>query len=133
MAGSFGYELDLNLITDEEKEIVKKQIQDYKKFWNLIQNGLYYRLTSPFEDEEFAAWQFVAEDQSETLVNVVTLATHCNAAAEYVRLKGLDETALYRVEGTGEEYPGSALMHGGIPIPQMGNEYQSWQLHLKRI
>ena len=35
MAGTFGYELDLNLLTEEEKEMVKQQIQDYKKYWNL--------------------------------------------------------------------------------------------------
>jgi alpha-galactosidase len=133
MAGSFGYELDLNLISSEEKEIVKKQIQDYKKYWNLIQNGLYYRLTSPFEDEEFAAWMFVEEDQSEALVNVVTLGTHCNAATEYVRLAGLEENALYALEGSDTVYQGGALMYAGLPIPRMENEYQSWQIHLKRL
>src|SRR5699024_6079733 len=39
MAGSFGYELDLSLLSEEEKEAVKEQISSYKKYWNLIHNG----------------------------------------------------------------------------------------------
>ena len=133
MAGSFGYELDLNLITDEEKELVRQQIKDYKKYWDMIQNGLYYRLTSPFENPEFAAWMFVGADGSEALLNVVTLATHCNPATEYVRLMGLEESALYQVEGSDEVYQGGALMYAGLPIPRLGNEYMSWQMHLVKI
>lgn len=133
MAGSFGYELDLNLISDEEKELVKQQIIDYKKYWNMIHNGKYYRLTSPFDNQEFAAWMFVGEDGSEALVNVVTLATHCNPATEYVRLYGLEENAFYQVEGTDTRYQGAALMFAGLPIPRMNNEYMSWQIHLKKI
>lgn len=35
MAGSFGYELDLNLLSDGEKEEVKEQIKTFKKYYNL--------------------------------------------------------------------------------------------------
>ncbi len=41
MAGSFGYELDLNKVSDEEKEEVKAQVENYKKYWDLLHNGLY--------------------------------------------------------------------------------------------
>jgi alpha-galactosidase len=130
MAGSFGYELDLNKISEEEKEVVKQQIIDCKKYWDLTHSGLYYRLSNPLENTEFAAWEFVAEDKKEVLLNVVTLDTHCNAPASYVRLKGLEEKALYYMEGHEEQaYSGSALMYGGIPIPHMNTEYQSWQVH----
>ena len=132
MAGSFGYELDLNLITEEEKVIVRKQIADYKKFWNVIQNGAYYRLTNPFEKKEYAAWQFV--NDNETLLNVVTLSTSCNSAAEYVRLKGLDPKAVYVVQDTETQkaYTGAALMNAGLPIPRMSDEYQGWQVYLQK-
>jgi len=131
MAGSFGYELDLNKISEEEKEIVKKQIEDCKKYWELTHAGLYYRLSNPLENTEFAAWEFVSEDKKEALLNVVTLDTHCNAAVSYAKLKGLNEGAWYYVEGEEEKvYSGSALMYGGIPIPRMSDEYQAWQMHL---
>ncbi|MDO4298732.1 MAG: alpha-galactosidase [Lachnospiraceae bacterium] len=132
MAGSFGYELDLKLITPEEKAIVRQQIQDYKKYFDLIQNGRYWRLTSPFEDEDYAAWEFTAQDGSEVLLNVVTLAAHFNGPSLYVRLRGLEEDAVYRMEETGAEYPGSALMYAGVPIPKMTDDYQAWQVHFVR-
>lgn len=130
MAGSFGYELDLNIVSEEEKEMVKTQIADCKKYWNLTHEGLYYRLHDPLENPEAAAWEFVSEDKREALLTVVTLDTHCNPPANYVKLKGLNPDAMYRVEGKSEQYSGSALMYGGIPIPFLMNEYQAWQLHL---
>ena len=130
MAGSFGYELDLNIVSEDEKEMVKTQIADCKKYWNLTHEGLYYRLHDPLENPEAAAWEFVSEDKREVLLTVVTLDTHCNPPANYVKLKGLNPDAMYHVEGKSEQYSGSALMYGGIPIPFLMNEYQAWQLHL---
>lgn len=130
MAGSFGYELDLNIISEEEKEIVKQQIIDCKKYWDLTHKGLYFRLSNPLEETEFAAWQFLSEDKKESLLNVVTLDSHCNALVSYVKLKGLNQNAWYYIEGKEDKlYNGSALMYGGIPIPYMSDEYQSWQVH----
>jgi alpha-galactosidase len=133
MAGTFGYELDLNLITDEEKEIVKKQIADCRKYWNLTHEGRYYRLTNPMTNAEMAAWEFVAEDQSEALVSVVLLGTHFNAPINYVHIKGLKPEAIYREEASGQEYSGSVLMHAGLPLPMETGEYQSWQLYFKEV
>ncbi len=132
MAGTFGYELDLNLISEEDKEIVKEQIAEYKKNWNLINQGDYYRLTNPMENREFAAWEFVSEDKEEALLSVVTLNAHANAPVNYVQLKGLDEDAVYREEYSKKEYLGSALMYGGLPLPVLAGEYQAAQMHFVR-
>jgi alpha-galactosidase len=43
---------------------VKAQIQDFKKYYEVIQNGVYYRLTNPYENDYFCAWQFVSEDKT---------------------------------------------------------------------
>ena len=131
MAGSFGYELDLNKITDEDKACVKNQIREYHNDWHLIHNGDYYRLTSPFEDMETAAWEFISEDKGEVLLNVVTLDSHGNNPVSYIRLKGLDEAGVYHCEADGKLYCGAALMEAGIPVPAMEGEYQAWQMHLK--
>jgi alpha-galactosidase len=132
MAGSFGYEMDLNKITEEEKEEVKQQITLFRKYWNVIHNGDYYRLTSSLESKQFAAWEFVLKDKSEALLNVILLEKHGNQPALYVRLKGLDPEANYSVEGTDEVYRGSSLMNAGLPLPNMQDEYQPWQVHLIR-
>lgn len=133
MAGSFGYELDLNKITKQEQDAVRQQIREVKKYWPLIHQGLYFRLTNACEDREFTAWEFVSEDQQEALLNVVTVASHCNAPIRYVKLKGLNPEAGYRMEGQERVYRGSALMNAGLPIPQMNDEYQVWQAHLMKV
>lgn len=133
MAGSFGYELDLGKITEEDKKHVKEQISSFHKYWDLIHHGDYYRLTSALDKKEFAAWQFVSKDKAEALLNIVTLTIHGNATVKYVRFKGLDSNVKYRVVDTDVIYSGNALMNGGIPIPHMEDEYQSLQIHLKQI
>ena len=62
LAGSFGYEMDLNKISEEEKEMVKEQVAAMHEYYELTHEGLYYRLTGLKQD--FMAWEFVAEDQS---------------------------------------------------------------------
>ena len=133
MAGTFGYELDLNTISEEEKELVRQQIVDCKKYWKLRQEGTYFRLTNPIEFTEFAAWEFVSEDKEEALLNVVTMDTHSNGPVNYVRLKGLDKKAVYVDEKSGREYTGSALMNAGMPIPMFRDEYQAMQVYLKKV
>ncbi len=132
MAGNFGYELDLNKITEEEKVCVREQIREFRRLWNVIHNGDYYRLTSPFGDSEAAAWMFVAEDGSEALLQAVTLEAHGNPLTTYIRLKGLEPEAFYVDESTGRRYNGAGLMSAGVPLPQLGGEYRPWQLHLKK-
>ena len=133
MAGSFGYELDLNLLSDAEKEAVKEQIKDYKKYWNLIHNGLYYRLHNPNTNHEFAAWEFTTEDKSESLLNIVTLTTHANAPVNYVKCKGLNPKQMYRCEKDNKVYSGNALMNVGFPIAVIPGEYHGMQIHLTAV
>ena len=129
MAGTFGYELDLGKLAEEEKEIVKEQIRCFHQYAPLVQQGDYYRLTDPGKDEA-AAWMFVSEDQREALVNIVRLANHGNMTAVYVRLKGLKPEALYEDTDCGKLTRGSALMKAGIPLPLANMDYQSYQIHL---
>jgi len=130
MSGTFGYELDPGKLPDAEKEQVKQQIKDYKKYWSLIHRGLYFRLTNPNENPDFAAWEFASEDKKEALLNFVTLDAWCNPPVFYVKVKGLDPDAAYYIEGKEKTYTGSALMNAGIPAPYMKGEYQTWQIHI---
>ena len=153
MAGSFGYELDLNLLTEEEKEQVREQIKNYHRFEMLIRQGRYYRLTDVWQTKEYAAWEYCAPDESEALVTVITMDTQCNPATEYVKLRGLGEDKKYRVEVVGmqtggengqringtpnsvepEYFTGAQLVHAGLPVPRLGNEYKSWQVYVKEV
>ena len=64
--GTFRYELDLNLLTEEEQYQVKEQIRFMKEHRKLIQQGRFYRLISPFEGNE-AAWIVVSEDENRAI------------------------------------------------------------------
>ena len=133
MAGSFGYEMDLNLLTEDEKEAVKAQVEDYKKYYDLIHNGDYYRLTSPQGDSGFTAWQFVSGDKTRTLLNLVITHVRANAPDLWFKLRGLDPEKRYRLEENGRIYSGSALMNAGISIPMIMGDYPAVQMVLTEV
>ena len=129
MAGTFGYELNLGKLSEEEKMEIRLQVEEYRKFAPLIQTGLYYRLSDPAR-EEYAAWAFVSEDQKEVLLNVVLQEIHGNMTVNYVKLQGLKCSAIYRDTETGKSYNGAALMEAGIPMPVEMGEFKAYQMHL---
>ena len=45
--GTFGYELDPNELSAEERGQIKKQVDEYHKYYNLTHFGDLYRLKSP--------------------------------------------------------------------------------------
>ena len=126
MAGTFGYELNLALLSDEEKQQVREQIASYKKYERLINEGTYWRLSDPIHDE-IAAWMSVSKEQDRALVSVVRLMAEANQAAVYVRLRGLKPKAVYLEEYSGKQYSGAALMHTGIVLPFFTHEYEAYQ------
>ncbi len=132
MAGTFGYELDLGHLSEEEKEEVRRQIREYRQFSQLVQTGLYYRLTNPFEDS-LAAWEFVSRDQSEALISAVAQEIHGYMIIPYLKLRGLKSGALYQDQQTGRIYPADALMDMGLPIMPVKEEYAATQIHLKQV
>lgn len=129
MSGTFGYELNLMKLSEEEKQEIREQIAEYKSYAPIIQNGLYYRLSDP-TTEEICAWEFVHTDekgQSKVLLNIVMQVIHGNMTVNYVKLQGLEETAIYREEKSGKRYTGAVLMYGGMPLPIESGEYQAYQ------
>ena len=126
MAGTFGYELNPALLSEEEKQTIREQIQTYKKYERLINEGTYWRLSNPFEDE-VSAWMSVSRKQDRALVSVVRLVSEANPATVYIRLRGLKPDAVYLEENSGKQYFGAALMAAGIPLPAFTHEYEAYQ------
>ena len=77
-AGTFGYELDLMKMSEEEKKTAREQILKYKEMEHLVQSGDYYRLVNPFENNNHVLWQFVSKDKKETVVCGVRLHSEAN-------------------------------------------------------
>ena len=75
--GTYGLELDVTKMTEDEKAEIARQIKEFKGYYELIQRGDYYRLLSPFTPDEslFCAWETVKPDGSEALVCAVRYET----------------------------------------------------------
>ena len=132
-AGTFGYELDLMKMTDEEKALAKEQIQEYKAIEGLVQSGDYYRLTNPFENRNHVLWQFVSKDKKETIVRGVQLHNEGNAAVYLIRLEGLEAKRHYEDTETGKVYTGAALMKAGFPVLTGTGDYQPLKYHFRAV
>ena len=142
--GTFGYELDLNLLSDEEIEMVKKQITFMKQYRDLIQvEGDFYRMLSPFAGND-AAWMVVSRDKTEAIAGFYQRLNKINASWLRLRLQGLSEDSLYEVSrnvlGETKFYQayGSELMYAGIPIDreelnEKGGDFASLLYVLKKI
>jgi alpha-galactosidase len=111
--GTFGYELNLNSITDEEKEIIKGQVKFFKENKLLLHHGDFYRLMSPFEKSE-TSWMVVSEDRSKAIVGYYKGLSKPNEKYNRIKLKGLDPNKLYSIEGRDETCYGDELMNLGI-------------------
>ena len=132
MAGSFGYELDLNLLSDGEKQEVAEQIRQFKTYGPLIHNGKYYRLTNPMA-EDAALWEFAAQDGSEVLVQGMLFHAEANVLRRTVQLRGLDAEKRDRLDGTEQVYTGAALMAGGVLLPKAWGDYTPVTMHFSEV
>lgn len=129
MAGSFGYELDLNKLTQEEKELIREQVREYHACYSLVHEGDYYRLTSPYENARVTSWQFVSKDKKEGLFCAVVTGLQANSNPIIIKLKGLLAEGIYELAG--REYTGEMLMHGGILLSVPSEEYQAYRYPIR--
>ena len=97
MVGTFGYELDITKISDD--------------------------------DNRFDAWEFVAKDKSEALLEYVQVLKEPSVFLHRVRLAGLEKGCYYRHEETGKVYSAEVLMNSGFDIPSLWGDFQSYIAH----
>lgn len=111
--GTFGYELDLLKLGEEDKAEIRRQIAFMKEKRDLIQKGTFYRLKSPFEGNE-TAWMIVSEDQKKALVGYYRVMQPVNVGFKRLKLKGLKEDTCYKVSGYDYDCYGDELMQVGM-------------------
>lgn len=111
--GTFGYELDLNKLTEEEQKEVKEQIAFMKEYRDLFQFGTFYRLSSPFE-KNVTAWMSVSEDKKTAIVGWYRVLNPVNDSYTRLKLCGLLEDVEYTIEGQKGTFFGDELMNLGI-------------------
>jgi len=134
MCGTFGYQLDITKLTDEELAVIPRQVDAYHRLNPLITTGDYYRLHDLFTADSWDAWMVVAKDRSEALVTYVRiLAQGGDGISSRIRLKGLEPDALYRIEGSGDTVSGQLLMSAGLQVDLPRGDYVTSVIHLIRV
>lgn len=122
MVGTFGYELDVTRIPQEDRDAIPAQIEEFNKFNKLVRTGDHYRIGNMFEDNTWDAWEFVAKDKSEALFEFVQVLGRPNERSRRIKLKGLEPEAYYYEENEPDKkISGAALMNAGINIAKIWN------------
>ncbi len=111
--GSFGYELDLNQLSPDEREMVREQISFVKEHREIIQQGTFYRLLNPFEGN-YCAWMVVSKDLQTVIVGYYKILNEVNGPFIRLYLKGLEADTEYVRGDNGQSYFGDELMNIGL-------------------
>ncbi|MBQ8787626.1 MAG: alpha-galactosidase [Oscillospiraceae bacterium] len=132
MVGTFGYELDVTRIPQEDRDAIPGQIAQFNKYNPIIRTGDQYRIGNVFEDNMWDAWMFVAKDKSEAVFTFVQVLGRPNYRNRRIKLKGLDPKAMYRNEENGEIHSGNALMNAGI-FMEIHGDFSSKVIHFVKL
>lgn len=89
-----------------------------------VQFVKFYRIKSPF-NENLAQWNFVSQDGTQVAAFYFEILSQQASSVKILKLKGLDENAVYRDVSTGCEYGGDELMYSGISIPLEKKDFRS--------
>ena len=128
LAGTFGYELDITKIPEEDRALIPEQTATYNKYRHLIQQE-YYRIASYRENHKYDCWALSSQDKKEVLVTYVQVLGVPNSHSRKVFLRGFDPKVTYRLEGTEETYTGEMLMKGGFLMKDFWGDFKSRLYH----
>ena len=139
LAGTFGYELDITKLSDEDKEMVKKQTAMYHQFNDIVREGDYYRIASYRENHLYDCFQVVSKDKKTSLVVYVQVLNEANMKSRNLKLQGLQADLVYSVKemdmnaesettiakDTQKTYSGELLMNAGILMERMWGDFRA--------
>ena len=131
LAGTFGYELDVTKIPQEDRDMIPAQVGMYHKYNDLVRTGDYYRIASYQENHGYDCYAVVAKDKSEALITFIQVLGRANCHSRRIYLEGLDENRKYRIEGEERTYLGSTLMYAGLQIENLWGDFQGKIIYLK--
>ena len=128
MSGRLGMEIQPKNMTDEEKELCRKAIAEYKQIRPIVQFGDIYRLVSPYDRKGLASMMYVTEQKDRAVFYWWKTESFQNEHLPRVRMAGLDPNRLYKVhelnrvdlhplDCEGKTYSGAYLMSHGLEMP----------------
>ena len=143
LMGTFGYELDITTLSDEEKAQIRVQTSRYHRYNDLVREGEYYRMASFRENGFYDCYGVVSQDRSEMLLTMIHVRNQPCYPNRTVPVFGLLPEGMYRVteiekEEKGEEAmicvaSGAALAKAGLRLSCRYGDYQSVLLYVKQI
>lgn len=111
--GATGYELDTSQFSDEDRAVVRKQVEEYHDMEDLILNGDLYRTENPMESNYFG-FMVVSKDKKEAVLTAYRRMGSVNNEIKILKVAGLDAEKMYHVREVDITLKGSTLMNVGI-------------------
>ena len=129
--GTFGYELDLLKLGDQDKKTIQEINKLIKARHHVVTEGDYYSLSNPYESN-FAAWNIVTKNKKECLVFNFNFKRE-PTKARFIRLQGLKPDAFYFNSLTNDVYKGDFYMNIGLNISAPLKEGMTMLFVLKEV
>lgn len=130
MAGNLGFELNIDKLSGDDKKLVAEQIKQYHKIKEIVCFGDLYRLMSPFAGMD-SAWMYVSEDKGKAVLFYFKTMASPNPPFLRLKLRGLDNEKIYRINNGGKDYFGSELMQMGLNLPLIKNDFSSYIYYIE--
>ena len=137
LAGTFGYELDVTKIPEEDRDMIPRQVEMYHRYNDLVRNGDYYRIAHCADNHYYDCYEVVAKDRSEALITYIQVLNRPNYHSRRIRIPGLDPEKTYVIANADDwpeikhtEYMGDTLHYAGINIPPLWGDFQARLMHL---
>ena len=128
MSGRLGMEIQPKNMTDEEKNLCRKAIAEYKQIRPIVQFGDIYRLVSPYDKVGLASLMYVNEQKTKSVFFWWKTESFQNEHLPRVKMAGLDAKKNYKVhelnridlrpmDVEGKTFSGAYLMNHGLEMP----------------
>ncbi|KAK7417647.1 Alpha-glucosidase 2 [Neonectria punicea] len=130
MGGSFGLELNPDVIPEEDKALIPELIALAERVNPVIIKGDMWRLVLP-ESSNYPAALFISEDGNQAVLFAFQIRSTSVHNFPLLRLQGLDASAMYKLEGQGT-FSGATLMNGGIQY-RFGADYDSKVVFIEKV
>ena len=100
---------------------------------NFVKDVKYFKLNNLSRNANVECFEAVSKDKNEVLLTFNGLSLENINNLKRLKLKGLNEDAIYMSLQTNEVFSGGALMNYGVNIKKLFQTHVSNQIHLKMI
>lgn len=128
--GATGYELDTSSFTDDDRNVTRGQVEEYRKHEELILSGDLYRLENPFESN-FFAFMAVSKDKGNAILTAYRALGGVNREIYRIKPRGLDKSKKYFVPELNLILGGDTLMNAGLIPPFEDGDFKTVTYHFE--